>query len=100
MLTKTCVSPLFKNVARQSWATNRRRKATAALFRSRGTKDGSLAMIVPILPIARERAMPDAEIFDALLRMDRTFRAMPRAKAQLAYRPEALAAVRTLRVKT
>lgn len=43
-----------------------------------------------VLPIARSRSMPDAELFDALLRMDRTLRAMPRAKAQLAYRPEAL----------
>jgi hypothetical protein len=53
------------------------------------------AAIEAVLPIARERAIPDAELLDALLRMDRTLRAMPRAKAQLAYRPEAL----TLRAK-
>lgn len=47
--------------------------------------------IEAILPVARERAIPEPELFDALLRMDRTLRAMPRAKAQLAYRPEALA---------
>lgn len=52
--------------------------------------------IEALLPVARERNIPEAEIFDALLRMDRTLRAMPRAKAQLAYRPEALA----LRAKT
>jgi hypothetical protein len=49
------------------------------------------AAIEALLPIALERAMPEPELFDALLRMDRTLRAMPRAKAQLAYRAEALA---------
>ncbi len=48
------------------------------------------AAIEALLPIARERAVPESDILDALLRMDRTLRAMPRAKAQLAYRPEAL----------
>lgn len=48
--------------------------------------------IEAVLPVARERKVPEPELFDALLRMDRTLRAMPRAKAALAYRPEALVA--------
>jgi hypothetical protein len=47
--------------------------------------------IEALLPVAVERKVPDPELFDALLRMDRTLRAMPRAKATLAYRQEALA---------
>jgi hypothetical protein len=47
--------------------------------------------IEALLPFAAERKVPDPELFDALLRMDRTLRAMPRAKPALAYRPEALA---------
>lgn len=44
-----------------------------------------------LLDAARGEEVPPAELLDALLRMDRTFRAMPRAKPQLAYRVEALA---------
>lgn len=43
-----------------------------------------------VIAVARQRGIAELELLDALLRMDRTFRAMPRAKAQLAYRPEAL----------
>jgi hypothetical protein len=42
--------------------------------------------------LERAGPVPKHELLDALLRMDRTLRAMPRAKPELAYRPEALGA--------
>jgi hypothetical protein len=42
--------------------------------------------------LERTKTMTKNDALDALLRMDRTFHAMARPKAQLAYRPEALTA--------
>ena len=47
--------------------------------------------IEPVLVAARAAAMPTHEVLDALLRMERTLRALSRVKAAYAYRAEALA---------
>jgi hypothetical protein len=49
------------------------------------------AAIDPVVRAARERALTTHEALDALLRMERTLRALSRVKAGYAYRPEALA---------
>ncbi len=49
------------------------------------------AAIEPVLQAARTAAMPTHEALDALLRMERTLRALSRVKAAYAYRAEALA---------
>jgi hypothetical protein len=46
--------------------------------------------IPPVLSAAREKAMPTAEVLDALLRMHRAFRSLARVKPGYAYRAEAL----------
>lgn len=48
------------------------------------------AAIEPVLNAARAAAMPTHEVLDALLRMERTLRALSRVKAAYAYRAEAL----------
>ncbi|MGD0524996.1 MAG: hypothetical protein ABSE49_07625 [Polyangiaceae bacterium] len=50
------------------------------------------AAIAPVLAAAHARAMPTAEVLDALLRMGRALRSLSRVKASYAYRPDALAA--------
>jgi hypothetical protein len=49
------------------------------------------AAIEPVLKAARAAALPTHEVLDALLRMERTLRALSRVKAAYAYRVEALA---------
>jgi hypothetical protein len=48
------------------------------------------AAIEPVLKAARTAALPTHEVLDALLRMERTLRALSRVKAAYAYRIEAL----------
>jgi hypothetical protein len=47
--------------------------------------------IAPVLAAARTSSLSTDETLDALLRMERTLRALSRVKAAYAYRPEALA---------
>jgi hypothetical protein len=49
------------------------------------------AAIEPVLAAARAAALPTHRVLDALLRMERTLRALSRVKAAYAYRPDALA---------
>jgi hypothetical protein len=48
--------------------------------------------IVDVLSAARESGLSTHDTLDALLRMERTLRALSRVKAAYAYRPEALSA--------
>ncbi len=48
------------------------------------------AAIAPVLAAARAASLSTHETLDALLRMERTLRALSRVKAAYAYRPEAL----------
>jgi len=49
------------------------------------------AAILPVLAEAHARALATHEVLDALLRMERTLRALARVKVAYAYRPDALA---------
>lgn len=48
--------------------------------------------VAGVLDAARARGMATHDVLDALLRMERSLRALSRVKAAYAYRPEALAA--------
>jgi hypothetical protein len=50
------------------------------------------AAIEPVLQAARASRLPTHDVLDALLRMERSLRALSRVKTGYAYRPEALAA--------